>query len=261
MNVFVRRNGWAAAALAVSLLTSSASAQATLSARTVDLPDAKVLIAKYNKAVGGDVWKSHKSARMKATFEVAAQGMRADMEAMNIFATKNYMMKMEIPGMGQMMMGYDGTTGWSRDPVSGARLLAGAEAAQAAEEADPEATLRTSPNIVKSETVEKTNMNNQDCYKVTHTWKSGRVSHDCFAVESGLIVASIQKQASPMGEMEATQLLDDYKDFGGVKRATVSRVQVMGTEIKTTINSFEWDTVKPEDLEPPADIKALLKKG
>ena len=90
MNVHVRRYGWAAAALAVSLLTSRASAQQVLSAKTVDLPDAKELIAKYNKAVGGDQWKSHKSARMKATLEVPAQGLRADIEAMNIFATKNY---------------------------------------------------------------------------------------------------------------------------------------------------------------------------
>jgi hypothetical protein len=197
---------------------------------------------------------------MKATLELPSQGMRADVEAMNIFATKNYLMKTDVPGMGQMLVGYDGTTGWQRDPMSGARLLTGMEAAQAAEEADPEASLRTSPNIVKSETVEKTNMNNQDCYKVTHTWKSGRVSHDCFAVSGGLIVASIQKQTSQMGEMEVTVLLDEYKDFGGVKRASVTRMQMMGTEMRTTINSFEWDTVKPEDMEPPADIKALLKK-
>jgi hypothetical protein len=252
MNVFVRRHGWATAALAVSLLASRANAQA--------LPDAKELISKYNKAVGGDVWKSHRSAKMKATLEVPAQGLRADIEAFNVFESKNYMMKTDLPGMGQMLVGFDGTNGWARDPVAGARILSGKELAQASEEADPEASLRTSPNIMKSETVEKTNMNNQECFKVTHTWKSGRVSHDCFAVSSGLIVASIQSQTSPMGEMEVTQLLDDYKDFGGVKRASVSRVQMMGTEIKTTINSFEWDTVKPEDMELPADIKALLKK-
>jgi len=253
MNVFVRRLGLAAAALSVSLCATSLRAQS--------LPDAKELITNYNKAIGGDAWKSHKSARMKATLEVPSQGLKADIEAMNIFASKTYLMKTDLPGLGQMLVGYDGATGWSRDPVSGARVLAGMEAAQAAEEADPEATLRTSPNIVKSETVEKTNMNNQDCYKVTHTWKSGRVTSDCFSVATGLIVASIQKQTSPMGEMEVTQLLDEYKDFGGVKRASVSRVQMMGSEIKTTVTAFEWDTVKPEDMEPPADIKALLKKG
>jgi hypothetical protein len=220
-----------------------------------------VLIQNYGKAINGDAWKSHKSARMKATLEAPAQGMRADIEAVNVFATKTFLMKTDLPGLGQMVAGYDGQTAWSRDPMQGARLLTGMEADQAAEEADPEASLRTSPNIVKSETVEKTNMNNQDCYKVKHTWKSGRVSQDCFSVSTGLIVASIMKQTSPMGEIEVTQLLDDYKDFGGVKRASVTRLSMMGAEIKTTVTSFEWDTVKPEDVEPPADIKALLKKG
>jgi hypothetical protein len=255
MNVLVRRLGLAAAALTVSLVAPAQRANAQ------DLPDAKDLIQKYSKVVGGDAWKAHKSARMKATLEAPAQGMRADIEAVNVFATRTFLMKTDLPGLGQMVAGFDGSQAWSRDPMQGARLLTGMEAEQAAEEADPEASLRTSPNIVKSETIEKTNMNNEDCYKVKHTWKSGRVSHDCFSVSSGLIVASIVKQTSPMGEIEVTQLLDDYKDFGGVKRASVTRLQMMGSEIRTTVTAFEWDTVKPEELEPPADIKALLKKG
>ena len=112
-----------------------------------------------------------------------------------------------------------------------------------------------------SETVEKTNMNNVDCYKVKHTWKSGRITHDCFSVADGLIVATMMKQTSPMGEIEVTQLLNEYKDFGGVKRASTTSFSMMGQDIKTTVTSWEWDTVKPEDVEPPADIKALLKKG
>ena len=111
------------------------------------------------------------------------------------------------------------------------------------------------------ETIEKTNMNSLDCYKVKHTWKSGRTTHDCFSVTDGLIVASVMKQTTQMGEIEVTQLLSAYKDFGGVKKASVTSLQMMGQEIRTTVVSWEWDTVKPEDMEPPADIKALLKKG
>ena len=254
MNVLVRRLGLAAAALSLaSVVASSARAQA--------LPDAKELIQKYGKAVGGDSWKSHKSARMKATLEMPAAGMRANIEAMNVFGNKTYLMKTEIPGMGEMQAGFDGSTAWSKDPVTGARILTGAEGEQAAEEADPEASMRTSPNILTSETVEKTNMNNLDCYKVKHTWKSGRITHDCFSVSDGLIVASIIKQTTQMGEIEVTQLLSDYKDFGGVRKASVTSLQMMGQEIKTTVVAWEWDTVKPEEMEPPADIKALLKKG
>ena len=253
MNVFVRRLGWAAAALSLSFVATSAGAQA--------LPDAKELIAKYGKAVGGDNWKAHKSARMKATMEMPGGGLRADIEAVNIFSTRTMLMKTEIPGIGSIMQGFDGTTAWSKDPQLGARLLQGAEGEQASEEADPDAALRVSGNIVKSETVEKTNMNNVDCYKVKHTWKSGRITHDCFSVTDGLIVATMMKQISPMGELEVTQLLNEYKDFGGVKRASTTSFSMMGQDIKTTLTSWEWDTVKPEDVEPPADIKALLKKG
>lgn len=251
MNVFIRRLGLAAAALSMAV-APRANAQG--------LPDAKDLIQKYGMAIGGDAWKSHKSARMKATLEMPGGGIRADIEAMNVFSNKTYLMKTEIPGMGQMQAGFDGATAWSKDPVAGARILSGAEGEQAAEEADPEASMRTSPNIVKSETLEKTSMNSVDCYKVKHTWKSGRITHDCFSVTDGLIVASIVKQTTQMGEMEVTQLLSNYKDFGGIKRAGTTSLQMMGQEIRTTVVSWEWDTVKPEDMEPPADIKALLKK-
>lgn len=252
MNVFVRRLSLAAVSVS-ALFASTAGAQ--------DLPAAKDLIARYGKETGGASWKSHKSARMKATMELPGMGMKADIEAANIFESRNYLMKMVIPGMGEMISGFDGTTAWMKEPTSGARVLAGAEAEQIIEEADPESSMRTTPNITSSETVEKTTINGKECYKVKHTWKSGRTSQDCFSVSTGLIVASIVKQTSQMGEMEVTTFLSDYKDFGGIKRATTSTMQMMGQEIRTTVTSWEWDTVKPSDVEPPADIKALLKKG
>ena len=252
MNVFVRRAGLAAVSLSV-LFGSSANAQA--------LPAARDLIQRYAKETGGSAWKSHSSARMKATMEFPGMGMKADIEAVNIFENRSYVMKMIIPGMGEAVSGYDGSTAWMKEPTMGARLLTGMEADQVIEEADPEASLRTTPNIVSSETVEKTEMNGKECYKVKHTWKSGRVTHDCFGVSDGLLVATIGKQTSAMGEMEVTQFYSEYKDMGGIKRATVMSSQVMGQELKTTLTAWEWDTVKPADVEPPADIKALLKKG
>lgn len=252
MNFLVRRLGLAAVSLS-AFFASSARAQ--------DLPAAKDLIERYAKATGGDAWKSHKSARMKATMEFPAMGMRAEIEAVNVFASREFVMKMVLPGMGEVLSGYDGTTAWMKEPTMGARILSGAEAEQIAEEADPSASMRTTPNIVSSETLEKTSMNGQDCYKVKHTWKSGRTTYDCFGVSDGLLVANTTTQVSAMGEMEVTQFYSNYQDMGGVKRATLMTGQMMGQELRTTTTLWEWDTVKPEDLEPPADIKALLKKG
>jgi hypothetical protein len=253
MNVFARRLGLAAVSLS-TLVAVPAGAQA--------LPAARDLIQRYAKDMGGNAWMSHTSARMKATMEFAGIGMKADIEAVNVFSSKAYLMKMTIPGMGEVVQGFDGTTAWVKEPTTGARLLTGAEAEQVVEEADPEASLRTTKNIVSSETVEKTSMNGKDCYKVKHTWKSGRVTHDCFGVSDGLLVATTSKQVSAMGELEVTQFYSEYKEMAGIKRATVMSGQMMGQELKTTLTSWEWDTVKPADTEPPADIKALLtKKG
>lgn len=243
--------------LALAIIAMGVAAAPAASAQS--LPPAKDLIEAYSKAVGGDKWKSHKSARMKATLEVPTAGMSASVEASTIFPN-TFIMKMEIGGMGSIVSGYDGTTAWMKDPMMGARLLSGMEAEQIADEADPEASLRISTKIASSETVEKTTINGQECYKVKHTWKSGRTTHDCFSTKDGLLIASMAMQASAMGEAEVTTLHSEYKDFGGIKRASVVTQQMMGQEAKTTITSWEWDVVDPKDVEPPADIKALIKK-
>ncbi len=252
MHSTVRRLGQLAATVT---LTAAFAPRAVAQA----LPDAKDLIARYAKEVGGDAWKAHKSARMKATVEIAAMNMRAEIEAVNLFPNL-FMTRMTIPGLGEVQTGYDGTNAWSKDPAQGARILQGAEADQVAEEAEPDVATRMSARIVGSETVEKTSMNGRECYKVKHTWKSGRVTHDCFGVSDGLLVATIAKQTSAMGEMEVTTFHSEYKDFGGVKRATVMSASLMGAEMKTTVTSWEWDTVTDKDLELPADVKALIRK-
>jgi len=223
------------------------------------LPAAREIIERYVDAIGGNEWKKHKSARMTARLEVPAQGLSATIEAMNVFPTQ-YVMKMEIPGMGSIQSGYDGSVAWMKEPTMGPRLLQGLEAEQIAEEAEPEAALRTSTKILSSETVEKASMNGTECYKVKHTWKSGRVTHDCFSVADGLLVATSARQVSAMGEMDVTTLHSEYKDFDGIKRPTVTTAQMMGLEAKTTLVSWVWDTVEAKDLEPPADVKALIKK-
>ena len=119
MNVFARRLGLAA--VVSTLFALPAGAQG--------LPAAKELIARYAKEVGGNAWMSHTSARMKATMEFPGIGMKADIEAVNVFANRAYMMKMTIPGMGEAISGYDGTTAWMKEPTMGARVLTGAEAA------------------------------------------------------------------------------------------------------------------------------------
>jgi hypothetical protein len=223
------------------------------------LPPAREILERYGKAIGADAWKSHKSARMKAKMEMPAAGMSMEMEVVQVFP-RAFVQKLVMPGMGNVMSGFDGTVAWSMNPMEGPKVLAGMQAEGMKEDADPENAARMSAAIASSETVEKSNANGSECYKVKHTWKSGRTSFDCFSVADGLLLSTTRKEATSMGEMEVTQYYSDYKEVGGMKRATTISSQMMGQSMNITVTGWEWDNVDAKEVELPAEIKALVEK-
>lgn len=240
------------ASVSLFVVATAADAQA--------LPDAKDLIQKWATATNASAWKSHKSARTIAAFDLPAMGMSAKMETAQQFAPSMSVSKIDIPSMGEMRQGFNGQVAWMSNPMQGPSLITGPQFDAQREESNPENYSRITPSIVSSETVEKTTLNNKECFKVKHTWKSGRVSHDCFAVADGMIVWTQTKTPTQMGEIEITTTFDGYKDFGGIKRATTTTMDQGGTQIIITLQNWEWDTVDPKEFELPPEIKALVDK-
>jgi hypothetical protein len=242
-------------ALAVLALVPVASSVAGAQA----LPSAQDLIAKWAKETNAESWKGHKSSRMKAAFDLPAMGMSANMEVVTVFPNR-MASKIDIPGMGEMRQGFDGTVAWMTNPMQGPSLLTGPQLDAAKEDNNPDNYSRITPAITASETVEKATLGGQECYKVKHTWKSGKVSYDCFGVTDGMITWSQAKSVTPMGEVEVTTTYGAYKDWGGIKRATTTTIEQMGQQIVITVQGFEWDNVDEKELALPAEIKALTEK-
>jgi len=224
------------------------------------LPAARTILDRYVQAIGGrDAVLRHSTIRYVGTFEVPAAGVKGDVTVIQATPNKTAM-TMTMPGMGQMSQGYDGTVGWSVNPMQGPRILEGKELEQLREDAGPGAMLRSPDRIRSAETVELTTMGGQSCYKVKITYNSGRESYDCYSPETGLLVATVQTQETPMGAIEVTTLASDWKDFGGLKSATRLRQQMMGQEQVITIDRLEFD--RPEDVkavEVPEQVKPLVK--
>lgn len=241
----------AAAVAAIPLSASVAGAQ--------PLPPARDLIARWASETNAEGWKEHKSSRMKAAFDLPAMGMSATMEVVTVYPSQ-MMSRIDIPGMGEMRQGFTGEVAWTTNPMQGPSLLSGAALEAAREDNHPSNYSRLSPAIVSSETVEKTTLGGAECYKVKHTWKSGKTSFDCFSVTDGMITWSQAKATTPMGEVETTSTFAAYKDWGGVKRATTTTIDQMGQQIVITVQGFEWDNVDAKELELPAEIKALTEK-
>jgi hypothetical protein len=237
------------------LVAGQAAAQSSAA-----LPPAKDLIAKFVAATNAPaVMAKHQSVRTKGRFELPAAGMSGDLEISQARPNKS-MMRINVSAVGQIEQGFDGTTAWSVNPMQGPRILSGRELDAIREESSFGTSSRQGPNVASAETVEKTEMNGEPCYKVKMVWKSGRETFDCYSVASGLLIASMGKQESPMGTIDVTNLISDYKDFGGQKIATRLTQQVMGNEQVLVINTVDYDAADPAVFEMPAAIKALAGK-
>ncbi|MCR4341103.1 MAG: hypothetical protein NUW01_14575 [Gemmatimonadaceae bacterium] len=252
MSASARRAALAAAALA--FLPSLALAQ------TTPLPAAKDLVAKHVVAIGGrEAILRHPFFRAKGTFDMPAAGMTGQLEV--AAAQPNLVLvKITIPGMGDMLQGFDGTNAWSLDPMQGPRLIEGEELAQMADEAEFASVLRESPSIASMETTEIVTLGGQQCYKVKIVRKSGRETFDCYAVDSGLLIGGFAKQKTAMGEVEAVTEYSDYKEFNGIKQPAKVTLTMMGQQQVMEFTSYEYGLIDAAAFTVPAPVATLISQ-
>jgi hypothetical protein len=224
-----------------------------------ELPSAEAITTRYVEAIGGreTVLGAHTS-HARGSFEFPAAGITGELE---IFSAKpgKMLSKVTIPGLGVMRTGFDGTLGWALDPMSGARVMEGAELEAMRDQTNPLAAVRDKSVFTSMETVERTEIEGQACYKVKFVWKSGRESVDCYAVDTGLLVATTSTQESPMGAIETTMIFSDYRQVGDVKMPMRMTQKMMGQQQVMKFTTVEFDSVDPSVFELPAEIKVLVQ--
>lgn len=241
------------AILPLALAAQVVSAQATL-------PAAAGLLSKYATAVGGPAYLNAKAIVSKGGLSMPAAGLNATFQ-MTQLAPNQMQMVTTIPGMGEVQVGFDGTTGWAMDPMQGPRVLSGQELDQIRDESDRRANVRAAELFSAMETVADTTMNNEACYLVKLTWKSGRESYDCYSKASGLLIASKTVQKTAMGEIPVVSYLSDYKKFGEVTVPTKTVQELAGQQQIITISTVEFGDGKGVTIAPPDAVKALIKKN
>jgi hypothetical protein len=224
------------------------------------LPAAEEIIDRHVQAIGGrDAVLRHASSRVTGTFAMPAAGIEGTLVVLAARPNLN-MTRVEIPGLGTILSGFDGEVGWSMDPNLGPRLLEGNELEATKEGSSQLAAVRDPSLFDVRETVERAEMNGQPCFKVRLVWKSGRESFDCYSIETGLLVGGLSRQDSPMGTIETVTLLDDYREVDGVRSATRIRQQVLGQEQVMILDTIEYDVVEPDAFTPPDPIRVLIEQ-
>jgi len=235
-----------------ALLASSGVAEAQ------DLPEGRALVDRYVELIGGrEAALSRRFMRSTGSFQMPALGITGQLVAYQGQPGKNAV-TVDIPGLGQIRSGFNGEVGWSLDPIQGPRLMTGAELAQTKEEASFASSIRDASLVSSAQTVEQAEMNGQACWRVKLTWNSGRETFDCYSVQSGLMVGSTSSQESPTGRIEVTTLLDEYREFGGVRMPTRMTQQMMGQEQVMVIENVEFPAPDDSVFALPPEIQALV---
>jgi len=256
----IRNHGLRLTVVMSALAAVSVSAQTPApSAASAALPPAATLMAKYSAAIGGPAILKAQQITTKGGMMMAAAGINATFEMVQLAPNKMQMLT-TIPGVGNIQLGYDGTTAWSMDPMQGPRILTGKELDEVREEADPRASARTPELFTAVQTVGDTTMSGERCYLVKLTWKSGRETYDCYSAASGLMVGSKSVQQTAMGAIPVTTEYSDYKKFGDFMMPTKTTQSMMGQQQVMTISSVDVGTGAGVTIAPPPEVAALIKK-
>lgn len=232
------------------------------------LPDGRAVIDRFIEAIGGrDAIMSQGGHHFQGEFVAPSQGITGDLE---IYAAPPNRMRLSIsiPGIGEIRTGFDGTTGWTINPMMGPMIMDSLELRQMKQQADAYANLYPDSMIASLETVADTTFTTMvdststdvPCYKVKVTTTWGEEYFEFFAKDSGLQVGTVRTVASPMGEVESTTTVSDWRDVDGVKTPFRTVQNTMGMVNRLVLTTAERVAVPDSIFALPPEIQALIKQ-
>jgi hypothetical protein len=258
---------WAILAL-TAILAAPALAQETATAPATDapaadaaaqapLPSAEEILKKNVDARGGEAaLRRHQHMTQKGTFAMPGMGLEGSM-TIKISSPTYSLVTIEAPGLGVIAQGYDGTVGWSDNPMTGPMLTTGKELELTKLQSDLHADLDPMKHFEKVEVVGREDFAGEPCYKVKMTTASGIEMNNFFSVATGLMVGSSGNLPTPMGDAFVEVVVADYKEFDGLLYPTMTTQKAMGAEQVLTITEMDFSPIDPAVYALPEAVKTL----
>lgn len=229
-----------------------------------DLPSGKEVLERAIAASGGRERLSKLKSRVSTgTMEIPAQGLKASIVLTQV-APNNIAMVMEVPGMGKVQQGFNGTLGWEVNPMAGARLLTGEELQTFIRGSTLSSELRYAEDYKSFTTIGTEEVAGKPAIQVRMVPNVGGESTMVFDKESGLLVKMSGTIKTQMGEIPTVTLMEDYREVDGMKLPFRSRVQVVGMGVEQVIafEKIEHDgEIAADVMTPPEQVKKLAEKA
>ncbi len=239
----------------------SIAALAAFAAPQETLPKAETILDRYVEVTGGKAAYAKRTSEITTgTMEFTAQGLKGTMVRYSAPPDKSYA-SIELDGIGKIEQGSIDGVAWDKNAMTGPHIKSGEEKTQSLRDATFNSTLNWRSIYPKVETAGVETIDGEVCYKVIQTPVDGKPVTTYYQKKSGLAVKQTMIVVSQMGESAVEATMSDYKNLGGVLTPTKMTQKMAGQEFSITILSVKVNEEIPaEKFDPPAEIKALLKK-
>lgn len=224
---------------------------------TGPLPTTDDIFAKSISAIGGaDAIRKHTSMLTKGTLSMPSAGMSGKLEIITL-APNKILTSMEFPGVGQIQQGFDGTVGWSNNPMQGPSLIQGTMLEEMKRSSDMYKDIDPAKIWSKSSVKGAVNFAGVPCYELAVEGAPGNGTL-YFEIQSGLTRGMALTVESAMGKVPTTTVMSEYKDFDGVKMATRTEVEAMGMKQTLIVDTVSFAAIDPKLFNLPPAIRALV---
>ncbi len=224
------------------------------------LPTGAELVARYVAAIGGEAaWLAVTSMHASGVIEVPAQNLRGTLEMWSARPSRS-IVRMEIGGLGKSEMGFSDGVGWMIDAMVGPSLVTGKPLAEMKNDSHFDAVLHPPDLVASIVTVARVEFDGRQAFKATVTYVTGETRDEYFDADNGLLIGSEGISETPMGKVPMKITLRDYTTFGAIKQPTRVVQSAMGFEQHFVISTLDFNSVKPDALDPPPVIRAMIKK-
>ena len=248
---------------ALALLGFGVLSNSPATATADDVPTVDQIMEKYIEATGGKaVYEKIKNTQTKGTLEFPAAGLKGTLSVYGAEPAKMYS-ETELEGVGVIKNGTDGETAWEVNPLTGARIMTGAERDGFLRAAALHSELKWKDLYEKSEVKGTEDVDGKTCYKVVFTPKEGAGSPETkyFDKQSGLLTKVTATVNSPMGDIATESYPTNYQEVDGLKLPFKTTQKVLTQEIVITIDTVKFNVEIPKDrFDLPAEIKTLKDK-
>lgn len=223
------------------------------------LPPAAEILDRSVEAIGGrDAVLAVTSVHGVGTMNVVNNGISGRMELWQKVPDLGRV-EVDMTGLGKQVVVSDGTHVWESSSVAGVRLLEGEELRTRLRDFDLHAEVNWREHFPTVETLGREDVNGEAAWVVKLTPAEGNPITRWYSVESGLQLQSKTKVKSPMGEVETTTIVDDYREHDGMLVAHHSKQLMMGAELEIVLESYETNVDIPADrFAPTPEVKKLI---